>query len=68
MRTTFQHDLFGGVDYWRNAPVRTQIVAGFCLAGLALLGVLNLLPHVLSGHPRPIAVDFTAFWAAGQAK
>ncbi len=67
MRTTFQHDLFGGVDYWRNAPVRTQIVAGFCLGSLALLGVLNLLPHVLSGHPRAIAVDFTAFWAAGQA-
>lgn len=31
------------------------------------MGLANIAPHVLNGHPRDIPVDFSAFWAAGKS-
>ena len=37
------------------------------LALFALAGLATLAPLIVQAHPRPVPVDFTSFWAAGQA-
>ncbi|MEO1136384.1 MAG: glycosyltransferase 87 family protein, partial [Pseudomonadota bacterium] len=45
---------------WRFAILALAAFSG-------ALGLANIAPHVLEGHPRAIPVDFSAFWAAGKS-
>lgn len=50
------------------APGPARRLAILALAAFfAAMGLANIAPYVLEGHPRAIPVDFSAFWAAGKS-